>query len=815
MAADTGDSRPVELEWLHRGTGAQVWLRLRGDASDADEAEEPVALVVAAPSGEVSHEQALVRRESRAGVFHDGRIDLADLLDAASPPEGRWRVRARTAVGTRGVRAAGDERLSLLHAHGGAGLAVEVADDGAGLALELATGPVWAEVEHVVPDDEVFHLEARLVGTAAGDEGPGGWQLVARRPGSAEDEHGRPTHAVAAEVLDRRLRAPLTGLGLTAGTWRLLVRSPDGTELPIGRHLDDLPRKDQTVAYPWTKTRADVADPARPHHLRPAYTPDDELVVEIADGAPDATDVDETAGPAAGPDQRPQRTVTSGAGRGGSTRRGKGATPRGTDATRRGKGANERGGSATRRGKGATPRGKAGTPRGKGATRRGADATRQGGTTPRQGGKRSTVVDPTASDALSRVVGAGLALAALAARATRLIRRRRPEDAETINVLLLNAYGMGGTIRTVWNLAEALAHRSDVQLVSVLREHDRPFFASDGRVRLRNLDERREGAALPGGLRGRVRAALARRPSLLVPDSEPRHERFSLLTDVLIVATLWRLPRGVLLTTRAGLNLIAARHAPGQLSLVGQEHLLFSAHRVRLQRELLVHYPRLDALAVLTEEDERDYRAHLGDGRPVVRHIPNAVPDVPFPRSDGQARHIVAAGRLAPAKGYDLLIPAFARVTDAHPDWSLRIYGSGPRRGQLERLVREHGLAERVHLMGRTERIWQEMAKGSIFALSSRFEGFGMVLLEAFQCGLPAVSFACPRGPHELVQHERNGLLVPEQDVDALADALIRMIEDDELRARCAAGALVTGERYAMVHIEQRWRELFRQATEP
>jgi glycosyltransferase involved in cell wall biosynthesis len=100
------------------------------------------------------------------------------------------------------------------------------------------------------------------------------------------------------------------------------------------------------------------------------------------------------------------------------------------------------------------------------------------------------------------------------------------------------------------------------------------------------------------------------------------------------------------------------------------------------------------------------------------------------------------------------------------------------------------------------------MTEASIFALSSRFEGFPMVLLEAMSVGLPVVSFDCPTGPREIVEDGRNGLLVPEADVDALAAALIRMIEDDELRRRCSKGALETAERYSIEAIGARWDEL-------
>ncbi len=383
------------------------------------------------------------------------------------------------------------------------------------------------------------------------------------------------------------------------------------------------------------------------------------------------------------------------------------------------------------------------------------------------------------------------------------VRDGRPH----VSILILHAYGMGGTVRTVFNQAAYLSRDYDVEVVSQLRIRKAPFFTPPPGVRLTPLDDRTKAGRPRWPLRW-VRDRLRSTGSSLVHEDDGSIARCSLWTDVQLVRRLRAQRGGIVMATRPSLNLLLAQLAAPGVITVGQEHMNFHQKRPGLARDLHRRYRRLDALTVLTHGDLEDYSTVLaGSGTSIVR-IPNAVSPLTGGPADPSSPVVIAAGRLTNQKGFDRLVPAFEQVVRKHPDWTLRIYGSGQHGPRLRRMILDAGLHDHVFLMGQADRMGEELARGSIYVLSSRFEGLPMVLLEAMSKGLAVVSFDCPRGPADLITHGENGLLVPEGDVDALARGLLDLVEDEDARRRLGAAAVTTAAGYDADAVGRQWNDL-------
>lgn len=383
-----------------------------------------------------------------------------------------------------------------------------------------------------------------------------------------------------------------------------------------------------------------------------------------------------------------------------------------------------------------------------------------------------------------------------------------------ITFLTVFAYATGGVPRAVFSVANELAeHGHDVTVVSVYRTEPEPFFDVRPDVRLDYLEDRVDPAGgdnLPRARRNPRRSQehrrLDRRPSELA-SSTPN--AFSALIDLRLREYLSGMGPGILVTTRPELAIAATRWAPDHVATVHQEHLTFKARREHLRSALAEVASGLSALVTLTEADRRRWARRVGPSSTMFEVIPNAPTFAIGRTSAAPDRVVIAAGRLTRQKAFNRLIDAFAPVAACHPDWELHIYGRGSDEAKLNALIGRLGLERQVVLQGFTTDYESRLASASVYAMSSRFEGFPMVLLEAMTKGVPPISVDCPEGPRQIIDDGRNGLLVGRGDVEGLSRGLARLVEDAELRERLSADALSSAQDYTAELITDRWESLF------
>jgi GalNAc-alpha-(1->4)-GalNAc-alpha-(1->3)-diNAcBac-PP-undecaprenol alpha-1,4-N-acetyl-D-galactosaminyltransferase len=262
------------------------------------------------------------------------------------------------------------------------------------------------------------------------------------------------------------------------------------------------------------------------------------------------------------------------------------------------------------------------------------------------------------------------------------------------------------------------------------------------------------------------------------------------------------------------LTLIACRNL--KIPTIVSEHIYPEFADVNLVWRLLMKwtYRWADRVTLLTQNALPFYPASQGY-RSIVIPNPVLTPDpdttterlIPTPS-------LIAMGRLRPQKGFDLLLAAFAKVRSKYPDWHLTILGEGSMRSELEALRAQLGLCECVHMPGSVKNVNAHLRQADLFVMPSRFEGFPMALCEAMACGLPVLAADCLSGPRDIIREGVDGILVPIEDVDALATGLDRLMGNPTERRQLAQAAPQVLERFGLERVMDIWTDTVKQVVD-
>lgn len=282
----------------------------------------------------------------------------------------------------------------------------------------------------------------------------------------------------------------------------------------------------------------------------------------------------------------------------------------------------------------------------------------------------------------------------------------------------------------------------------------------------------------------------------------------------MIICTSNELPvvKAVIRQKKSVKKIIETHEAKSHMGRANQEKvniLIKLAFKLKC-RKLYKYIKKADVFVALTSKDAKEWspitNAHV---------IPNILtyypPQIDLAKKRG--KRVISAGRLTKQKGYDLLVPAWEIVHRTHPDWQLDIYGDGEDKEMIEQEIEQRGLLGVITIHNPTRQIYEKYQESDFYVMSSRWEGFGLVLSEAMSCGIPCISFDCPHGPSDIICDGEDGFLVENGNIAQLAEKICHLIEHEKIRQEMGCKARENVKRYLPENIMPQWEKLFNDLT--
>lgn len=360
----------------------------------------------------------------------------------------------------------------------------------------------------------------------------------------------------------------------------------------------------------------------------------------------------------------------------------------------------------------------------------------------------------------------------------------------------------GGMERVLYNKVKFLSEQMnyDITIVTTDQHNRPPFYPFPGNVRMTDLGINYSEDNIKGAF-GKITGYLKKRR---------KHKR--LLTELLmrekadIVVSLYPSESSFIPDIKDGSKKVLEIHYCKFFRLqYGRTGILGLIDRLRTKQDEQI-VSRFDRFVVLTNED-KGYWGNI----PNIVVIPNAAMLVGNKYSDVTEKRVIAVGRLDYQKGFDRLIKAWKMVQQSgrFNDWKLDIFGQGEWKEMLNRMIDDYGIAGTASINAPTKQIGDEYAKSSMLVMSSNYEGFPMVMIEAMACGLPVVSFDFKCGPKDIIDDGKNGIIVHDGDIEGLANAMMKLMDNQTLRSTMSENAKKVVDTYSEENVMKQWLDLF------
>lgn len=371
-----------------------------------------------------------------------------------------------------------------------------------------------------------------------------------------------------------------------------------------------------------------------------------------------------------------------------------------------------------------------------------------------------------------------------------------------VTILALHL-GYGGVEKAISSLSNILIDKYDVEIISVYKLYNKPAFYIDDRVKIKYLLD----TELSPNKKELKDAIRSKNPIKILNEGMKSVKILKLKSSKMIEA-IKKIDSGIVISTRIEHNKLLSEYGNKNLITIAQEHTYHNENEKYI-KDLVESCKNIDYFMPVSQMLTDFYKKYFEGTKTNCVFIPHSLDYIPREVSALENKKIISIGRLSPEKGFDDLLDVFKIVNNQKKDWKLDIIGDGVLKDQLINKVMEYSLQDNVTLHGYKDKefINKQLSNSSIYVMASHEESFGLVLIEAQSFALPCIAFDSAKGACEIIEDKVNGYLIKDRSKKDMADKIIKLIDDIELRRDMGRYSRDNSYKYSKNNISSMWFE--------